>query len=148
MAANPREDIVDLLLAQHRQLDDLCDDVRTATDAHRERLFGELDRLLHTHETGEQRVVHPVTRDRTMGGDAIGRSCAAEEKPITRAMTELRDLGTAHPAFAAKYLALHRAVLDHNAHEERDEFPRLRRYVPAQRLHMMAQELRDVQTMG
>jgi hypothetical protein len=33
------------------------------------------------------------------------------------------------------------------AHEERTEFPRLRLYVPVQRLHAMANAAHDVQTM-
>jgi hypothetical protein len=33
------------------------------------------------------------------------------------------------------------------AHEESAEFPRLRRYVPVQRLHAMVSEAHDVQTM-
>ncbi len=45
-----------------------------------------------------------------------------------------------------QFASLHRALLDHMAHEERVEFPQLRLYVPVQRLHAMASEAHDVLT--
>jgi hypothetical protein len=140
-------DIVDVLLDQHHQLRQLCADVRAATSADRRRPFGQLARLVYIHEYGEQMVVHPVVRDRTTGGDPIGRVSLGEEERAGRAIADLRDDGVDHPGFAANFAAFHQAVLDHAAHEEHDEFPLLRRYVPTQQLHMMANEIRNVQAM-
>jgi hypothetical protein len=39
-------------------------------------------------------------------------------------------------------------LLDHGARQERDEFPLLRNYVPAQRLHMMTGAMHDVRIMA
>jgi hypothetical protein len=44
--------------------------------------------------------------------------------------------------------ALSGALHEHAAHQERDEFPLLRRHVSAQRLHMMASALQDVRIMA
>jgi hypothetical protein len=44
--------------------------------------------------------------------------------------------------------AVHGAILRHIEHEERDEFPVLRRYVGTQRRHMMVGELHDLQVMA
>ena len=71
----------------------------------------------------------------------------AEEDRTARAMGELADRGVDDPTFIARFGAFCQEVLDHMAHEERDEFPLLRRYLPVQRLHTMAHDLRDVQTM-
>jgi hypothetical protein len=104
---------------------------------------------MRLHELGEQAVVHPVTRDHTRrDGDVLARACAAEEETARWAILDLRDLGVDHPSFTAKFAAFRQAVLDHAAHEERDEFPLLRRYVPKQRLHTMANEFRNVQAMS
>src|SRR5256885_648913 len=103
---------------------------------------------MHRHERGEQAVVHPVTRDHTQRGDLVTEACAAEEERARWAILDLQDLGVDHPSFTAKFAAFRQAVLDHAAHEERDELPLLRRYVPTQRLHTMANELRNVQTMS
>ena len=105
--------------------------------------------LMRVHERGEQAVVHPVTRDHTRpGGDLVAAACTAEEERARWAILDLQDLGVDHPSFTAKFATFHQAVLEHTAHEERDEFPLLRRFVPTQRLHTMANELRDVQTMA
>lgn len=149
MTVDKRADIVDVLLQQHEQLRELCAAVQTAGEGHKKQLFGELCHLMHLHELGERVVVHPVSRDQTWaGGDAVAVACAAEEDRAGLAIAELQDLGADHPAFAAKFAALHRLILDHARHEERDEFPRLRLYVPIQRLYTMANHLRNVQALS
>jgi hypothetical protein len=104
---------------------------------------------MRAHELGEQAVVHPVTRDHIQrGGDLLAGVCVAEEERARWAIADLKHLGVDHPGFTAKFAAFQQAFLDHAAHEERDEFPRLRRFVPTQRLHTMANELRNVQAMS
>jgi hypothetical protein len=148
MAANNADDIVDVLSDQHRQLRQLCAQVYAASGDDKRRLFGDLAVLMRRHERGEQPVVHPVTRDHTRrGGDVIAGACAAEEVRARWEIVDLQHLTVDHPSFSAKFAASYQALLDHAAHEERDEFPRPRRCPPTQRLHMMADELRNVQTM-
>jgi Hemerythrin HHE cation binding domain len=142
------DDIVDLLLDQHQQLHRLCTQVQAATGADRKLLFADLTALVHRHELGEQTVVHPVTRDHTKrDGDAVATICAAQEEHAGRAIAPLADLGVDHPSFPARFAAFHQTLLEHLAYEERDEFPRLRRYVPTQRLHTMANHIRNVRAM-
>jgi Hemerythrin HHE cation binding domain len=149
MAVNNADDIVDVLPDQHRQLRQLCAQVHAASGDDKKRLFGDLAVLMRTHERGEQAVVHPVTRDHTQrGGDVIAGACTAEEERARWAICDLQHLSVDHPSFTAKFAAFYQAFLDHAAHEERDEFPRLRRCVPTQRLHTMANELRNIQTMS
>ncbi len=140
-------DIVDVLLDQHQKLRQLCADVQSATGEDKTRLLRDLTRLVYVHEYGERAVVHPATRDRTTGGDPVGRACQAEGERTIRAIAELRELSVDHPDFGAKFAAFREAVVDSDAHEERDEWPLLRRYVPTQGLHMMAHEIRNVQAM-
>ena len=142
------DDIVDVLTSQHEQLRVLLADVQAARGADRRRLFGELAGLLRAHESGEQVVVYPVMCDRTYGGSGVAVICLTEGASVGRAAAELHELGTEHAAFTAKFAAFRQAFLDHARREERDEFPRLRRYVPRQQLHLMANELRNVQSMS
>lgn len=74
--------------------------------------------------------------------------CRTEEDSIEQAAAELQDFGVDHPTFAVRFEMFRESLLEHLAHEERDEFPHLRRYLPAQRLHAMANQLRNVQTMS
>ena len=54
-------DVVDVLISQHEQIERLLVDVIDSDDP--EDAFEELQTVLKMHELGEQKVVHPVTRD-------------------------------------------------------------------------------------
>lgn len=126
----------------------LCTDVRQADGADKRALFAELYQVVNVHELGDLAVVHPAARGNTANGDRTAVACMTEGTDIARALAELHALGVEHATFDGKFAMVHQAIHHHTAHEERDEFPLLRRYVSIQRLHMMAGELHDVQVMG
>ena len=140
-------DVVDVLLGQHDRLRQRFTLLGAAGGRDKKPMFEELARLVHEHEIGEQAVVYPAVRDTANGGSTVGVACVREEAQIVQAFAELRDLGVGHPTFDTRLATLRQAFLDHTAHEEHDEFPRLRQYLPKQSLHMMANELRDIQAM-
>jgi len=141
-------DVIHVLLHQHDQMRRLCTDVRQASGIDKKGLFGELYQLVNVHELGDLAVVHPAARGNTANGDGAAVACMTEGAGIARALAELHALGVEHATFDGKLAIVHQAIHDHTAHEERDEFPILRRYVSIQRLHMMAGELHDVEVMG
>jgi hypothetical protein len=141
-------DVLHDLLHDHDQMRHLCTDVRQSDGADKKRLFAALYQLVNVHELGDLAVVHPAARGNTAAGDQTAVACMTEGADIARALAELHALGVEHATFDSKLAMVHQAIHDHTAHEERDEFPVLRRYVSIQRLHMMAGELHDVQVMG
>ena len=141
-------DVVHILLRQHDDMRRLCTDIRQAGGTDKKRLFAELYQLVNVHELGDRAVVHPATRQSTADGNRIGVACMVEGGDVARALAELHALGVEHATFDDKFTVVQQAIHDHTAHEERDEFPMLRQYVPTQRLQMMAGELHDVQVMG
>ena len=141
-------DVIHVLLHQHDEMRRLCTDVREASDTDKKGLFAELYQLVNVHELGDLAVVHPAAQVNTANGDRTAVDCMTEGGNIARALAELHALGVEHATFDSKFAIVHQAIHDHTAHEERDEFPILRRYVSIQRLHMMAGELHDVEVMG
>lgn len=141
-------DVIHAVLHDHDQMRRLCTDLRQADGADKKRLFAELYQVVNVHELGDLAVVHPAARGNTANGDRTAVACMTEGANIARALAELHALGVEHATFDSKLAMVHQAIHDHTAHEERDEFPVLRRYVSIQRLHMMAGELHDVQVMG
>jgi hypothetical protein len=141
-------DVVGVLLTQHHEIQLLCDAVDRAPGPDKKRLFARLARLVSLHELGEQRIVHPAARNSSPEGDRVGVACLVEAGNIERAIQELQVLGDGDGAFDGLFTELCHAIAEHAAHEERDEFPILRRYVPASRLHMMAGAVHDVQVMA
>jgi hypothetical protein len=141
-------DIVDVLLEQHDQIRRLCSQVERSEGEEKERWFTELSRKVHRHERAERAVVHPAIRSVTASSDMVGTARILEEGVIERSLAELDTLGARHPSFDRRFAVLHRAIREHMTREELDEFPLLRTYVPAQRLHWMAGELHDIQVLG
>ena len=141
-------DVVDVLRREHEQIRQLCADVRAARREQKKHRLAVLQRAVHLHELGELAVAHPAARGSGPNGDAIALACQAEGERLERSLTELARLGVEHPGFDTGFAALSAALLDHAMRQERDEFPLLRRYVPTQRLHMMAGEMQDIRLMA
>jgi hemerythrin superfamily protein len=139
-------DVVDVLMSQHEQVQTLMARVSAAEGSEKQQLFEELVKLLKTHEKGEQRVVHPVTRSSVDGGDATANARLGEEERADQLIAQVKTMNTDSREFETWFEQLRHAVLDHAAHEEREEFPKLRQDLPAARLRTMAEELIAVQT--
>jgi hypothetical protein len=139
-------DVVDLLLHQHQEVKRSLAEVETLEGESKMAAFSRLEKLLPSHENAEQQVVHPVTRDQA-GNPWLARDLVHDEDEAAVVMTELHSLGARNPDFDPKFIALRDAVLGHNAREESEEFPLLRRTQSAQRLEEMADDLRAVQSM-
>jgi hypothetical protein len=141
-------DVIQVLLQEHNEMRRLSTDVRQAGETDKKGLFAELYQLVNVHELGDLAVVHPAARGKTANGDRTVLACMTDGGDIARALAGLHALGVEDVTFDSKFAIVHEAIHDHTAHEERDEFPLLRRYVSIQRLHMMAGELHDVEAMG
>jgi hypothetical protein len=140
-------DVVDVLREQHDEIRRLCSQVERSQGSEKTRWFTELSRTVHLHERGERSIVHPAISLVAATGDMVSGARVQEEGAIERSLSDLDDLGTHDPAFDARFAIVHRAILEHMTREELDEFPLLRTYVPAQRLHWMVGELHDIQVL-
>jgi hemerythrin superfamily protein len=141
-------DVVDVLVAEHQRMRQLSAEVLSASPADKRLLFAKLERLVTAHETGERNLVHPAARDSSATAVDVVLACMAQEGRIERDLAGLKALGVDDPGFDEGFGRLRQAILDHNAREEREEFPLLRLFVRAQRLHMMVGQLHDFEVMA
>jgi hypothetical protein len=139
-------DVIDLLLHQHHEVKRSLAEVETLEGDSKMAAFSRLEKLLSSHESAEQQVVHPVTRDHA-GNPELAQDLVYDEDAAMVVMTELHSLGAGNPDFDPKFTALRDAVLGHNVREESEEYPLLRRTQSVQRLEEMADDLRAVQSM-
>jgi Hemerythrin HHE cation binding domain/Protein of unknown function (DUF3618) len=142
MARGPEEDVVDLLLAQHREIVAAFDLVRDVPDEERTEAFAVLVELLRRHERAEQRVVHPVVRVLAEEAGVIAEARVEEEKAADRMLASLITNGVADKNLDAGLARLQQMVQDHAAQEESEEFALLRGHVPADQLRRMAGQVR------
>ncbi|MET7863032.1 hemerythrin domain-containing protein [Micromonospora taraxaci] len=142
----PEEDVVDLLLAQHAQIEQLFLLVIGGTGDTRRDAFDELVKLLAAHETAEEEVVHPLARTLPGGGgDAMVDDRLDEERQAKETLQALISGGVDADGFDTGIILLRDAVLMHARHEERYEFPQLRQHVPAERLRSLATAVRTAE---
>jgi hypothetical protein len=132
-------DVVTVLLEQHRQIEKAFAAVLTSRGQDRLEAVAELVELVHHHEHGEQRWVHPLLQ--SVAGDVVDAR-VAEEESAERMLSSLVSRGVDRPDFEAGLIGLQRLVLDHAAQEESREFPLLRTHVDVNRLRELAIKLR------
>lgn len=141
------QDVILLLLDQHRRIRELFDDLDHAKGDRRRDLFRELVRLLAVHETAEEEIVHPAARE-TKGGDAVVDARVGEERRAKELLATLDDMGPEAEGFDTLLLQLRDDVLAHADHEEREEFPRIKAAFDDDRLHRMAGAVRAAEAIA
>lgn len=142
----PQDDVVGVLLEQHARIRDLFADVKGATGEHKQQAFDELRALLAVHETGEEMVLRPVTRD------AVGKQVAdarnQEENKANRVLADLEKMDVQTAEFDRRLAEFEKEVSAHAEHEEREEFPGLRSAREEDQLVRMGRRLRKVENIA
>lgn len=142
-----REDVVALLLEQHKEIRRFFDQIDKAEGDQRRDLFHNLVRLLAVHETAEEEIVHPEVR-RAQGGEPIVTARVAEERSAKELLSNLYDMGPEAEGFDTLFRQLRDDVLAHADHEEREEFPVLRKAYDEDRRRAMATWVRAAEAIA
>ncbi|CAM3802138.1 hemerythrin domain-containing protein [Kibdelosporangium persicum] len=130
-------DVIEFLQRQHAEIRTLFGEIESATDdKRRKELFHDLIRLLAVHEAAEEVVVHPEVR-RLQGGQAVAEARIAEEHRAKELLSTLDKVGPEREGFDTLLVQLREDVLAHAEHEEREEFPLLRKELSQERLNTM-----------
>jgi hypothetical protein len=119
------DNIVEVLMTQHRRIEQLINGLQDADPGSRPRLFGELTHALGIHESVEHVVVHPRVRQGVDGAADLIEKLMSDELSINDALVELGDVAPDTDEFHRHLTDLRDLVLEHNRHEENDEFPLL-----------------------
>lgn len=125
MAKRRDENVVELLLRQHREIRKLFDRLEKSTGKSRKNTFDKLRCLLAVHETAEEEVVHPVARQTIGNGERIINARLKEEKQAKELLQELEKHEPGTIEFDSLIGQLRKAVEAHAEHEEHTEFPEL-----------------------
>ena len=120
-AQRPDGDVIAILLRQHADITEAMERVQNARGEDRITNFEALKKLLKAHETAEQEVLRPVSRQ-TAGQDEAQQRIT-EETEADAALAELGALGADSEAFGPKFSEFKKAVSAHAENEEHDEFP-------------------------
>jgi hemerythrin superfamily protein len=143
----PETDAVALLIRQHEEIRGLFHEVEAGRGRHRAEAFERLRRLLAVHETAEEQIVHPLVRHSGPRGDRIVDARLAEEKRGKQMLRDLERMGTSDPSFPPMFARFRAAIFEHAEHEEREEFPELRKRGHAE-LRGMAAAIKAAEAMA
>ncbi|WP_462203471.1 hemerythrin domain-containing protein [Frankia sp. CcWB3] len=142
----PEDDVVGILLAQHAEIRELFGKVRTSTGQRRQETFDKLRALLAAHETGEEVVLRPISRQ--VVGPEVTDARNREEKAASRDLAGLDRMDASSVEFEAKLAAFEHTVVEHAEREEREEFEALRQVRPESELVRLGRRLRAIQAIA
>jgi hypothetical protein len=126
-------DILELLLGDHEEFRSLFAELERTEPELREDLFHYTVARLASHEAAAEAVVHSTVRDDVPGGEQVTEARLEEEAAAERLLKDVTDLDPTSKEFTDALPRLRDEVLAHADREERDEFPKLREHVDAER---------------
>lgn len=130
-------DIIDELVRDHRGLCEVFAALRhSARD--REALFRDLVAALARQQVIEESLVHEVVLEELPEERPLVAELVREQRAHERRLAFIADLDVEAPEFVQQLRLLERAVVDHFAREEREEFPLLRDHLSNDRRRELA----------
>ncbi|MET8084071.1 hemerythrin domain-containing protein [Micromonospora sp. NPDC005197] len=122
------EDVVDILIADHREVETLFVELETrqGTPEYRRQLTDVLIAELVRHAVAEEAYVYPTARKALPDGDQIADHEIDEHADAERTMKDLESVDPSDPRFDELLANLTSTIRHHVQDEENDLFPRLR----------------------
>lgn len=112
---------IDLLTAQHREMENLFDECKKASTEEKLELFYALANLLVLHTTIEEQHFYPAAREGA--SDEQVREALEEHLVMKRSLADLLSLDSVDAEFEAKLEVLREIVAHHLQEEEEQLFP-------------------------
>ncbi|MGV9210946.1 hemerythrin domain-containing protein [Micromonospora sp. RB23] len=122
------QDVVDILVADHREVETLFVELETrqGTPEYRRQLADVVIAELVRHAVAEEAYVYPTARKALPDGDQIADHEIVEHADAERTMKDLEAVDPSDPRFDELLAHLTSTIRHHVKDEENDLFPRLR----------------------
>jgi hemerythrin superfamily protein len=141
-------DVVSFLKSQHRQIEQLMQQVSSTRGENRQQAWDELRRLLAVHETAEEEIVHPRARRALDNGDEVVAARLEEEHKGKQAIAEIEKLDVDSAEFETKFATLVQDVKAHAEAEEHTEFERIAEKLDDEQLKGMRKAVEIAEKMA
>jgi hemerythrin superfamily protein len=121
-----QRDIVSVLKHDHREVEELFDQIERTTDpARRRELTDSVTIELIRHAVAEEQYLYPATRQYLPDGDELADKEIEEHNEVEEALKALENMDTEDPEFMNTFRQMSNSVRQHLREEENDLFPRL-----------------------
>eukprot|EP00611_Tribonema_gayanum_P030404 TRINITY_DN844_c0_g1_i5.p1 TRINITY_DN844_c0_g1~~TRINITY_DN844_c0_g1_i5.p1 ORF type:complete len:192 (-),score=91.35 TRINITY_DN844_c0_g1_i5:598-1173(-) len=124
-------DVVDVLMADHREADDYMAKLFVCKDAEEKKKFRhELIKTLVTHSVAEEMFVYPLMQKKLDNGEAKVKQDKAWHQKFEEIMKAMEQADPMSADFERLLKQLSEAFAQHKRDEETDQFPELRAKLP------------------
>ncbi|OWW21067.1 hemerythrin domain-containing protein [Noviherbaspirillum denitrificans] len=139
---SPQElDAVTLLIAQHRDLEDLLGRVADAMEeAEKKTLFAQAADLLTVHIKAEEEIFYPAVHRARTEDDLL--EALEEHLSLKRLLADLNDMEPSDKSFEAKFKVLKEQTVHHHKEEEEHLFPAVLRLLDQAQRIALGDEMR------
>jgi hemerythrin superfamily protein len=133
--AVPGRDVVEILTTDHREMIELLDQIKGASDSGQRRdLADALIAEVMRHAVAEEMYVYPAVRERVPNGAEMVEHDNEEHQEIVELMKAIEGLDASTPEFMARVGELETQLRHHATDEESEQFPQLRAHLGAEQL--------------
>lgn len=119
--SNNATDAVEMLTAQHREMEAMLKQVKEADDAQRKSLFAAAADKLTMHIKSEEEIFYPAVHRARTEDDLL--ESLEEHLSLKRLLADLLDMDPTDKAFEAKFKVLKEQTEHHHEEEEEKLFP-------------------------
>jgi hemerythrin-like domain-containing protein len=128
-------DVIDELTTDHREALDLLDRISSITDPNERRdLADTMISEVVRHSVAEEMYVYPAMREHLPDGEQAVKHDTEEHQKLEEIMKQLEAVQPSEPRFDALVRDMSDKLRDHVRDEETEQFPRLRQWVPREKL--------------
>lgn len=138
-------DVIDELSTDHREVDELFEQIEAAPagDAERKRLLDQATIELVRHSVAEEMHLYPAVRQHLPDGDSIADRELHDHQRVEEMLKDLEPRDADAPDFDHLVLRLKHEVTSHVEDEESNLFPRLREHCTADALEQLGEQVRS-----
>lgn len=132
-------DAIEMLTAQHRQVDELFEEIESAKGDEKRMLFIQLADMLAAHSVIEERHFYPMVRAKQT--EELLDESLEEHLSVKRLLSDLLRMELDDERYDAKISVLKEQVQHHVEEEEGELFPQVRKLFDADVLEGIGQEM-------
>jgi hemerythrin superfamily protein len=136
-------DLVDVLMADHREVESMFAELASGTGEaeHRKRLTDVVIAELVRHSVAEEMYLYPAAKAALPDGEQLSEHEIAEHAEAEVLMNRIDELDPTDPEFEPTVAKLIEAIRHHIADEEGDLLPRLRQALPPDELRQLGRRV-------
>ncbi len=137
-----REDVVEILTADHREMVELIGQIKSTPDPDRRRdLADTVIAEVMRHAVAEEMYVYPAVEEHVPEGTEMVAHDKEEHQEIVELMKQIENLDPSDPSFMNRIGELEGLLKHHAKDEESDQFPRLRAHLTSEQLVEMGHKV-------